>query len=237
MSTPISITLKELHRLRKHLRDLQAEIDRGPRVMKIQQQKLAAEEQAHKDAYETLKRVKLRQKDDEVELKATEQRLLKLQADMNMAASKKEYDAKQSEIDQATARKGQLEDSILAAMTEIEERTADLPNVEQRWAAAQQEFEQYKLEARERLERMLADQKATQDELAETEKRLPPDVRPQYDRLVRSYGADALAAVVGRSCQHCRTAITEQQRLNLLGGAFMTCSQCARILYLVEGSS
>ena len=50
-------------------------------------------------------------------------------------------------------------------------------------------------------------------------------------------GMDGLAAVVGRSCQHCRTAITEQQRLNLLNGAFMACSQCARILYLVEGSS
>ena len=38
--------------------------------MKIQQQKLAAEEQAHKDAHETIKRLKLKQKDDEVSLKA-----------------------------------------------------------------------------------------------------------------------------------------------------------------------
>ncbi len=237
MSTPISPLLKELHRLRRHLRDLQDEIDRGPRVMKLQQQRLAAEEQAHKDAYETLKRLKLKQKEDEVSLKETEQRLLKLQADMNLAGSKKEYDAKQSEIDQATARKGQLEDAILAAMAEIEERTAKLPEVDRRWADARKEFEQYERDARERLERLLADQKVTQAELAEAEKKLPAEVRPQYDRLVKTYGADALAAVVGRSCQHCRTAITEQQRLNLLGGAFMTCSQCARVLYLVEGSS
>src|SRR5581483_11498712 len=121
MSTPISPILKELHRLRRHLRDLQTEIDLGPRVMKIQQQKLAAEEQAHTDAHETLKRLKIQQKEDEVSLKETEQRLLKLQADMNMAGSKKEYDAKQSEIVQATARKGELEDAILAEMTEIEE--------------------------------------------------------------------------------------------------------------------
>jgi predicted nucleic acid-binding Zn-ribbon protein len=126
MSTPISPILKELHRLRKHLRDLQTEIDLGPRVMKIQQQKLAAEEQAHRDAHDTLKRLKIKQKEDEVSLKETEQRLLKLQADMNMAGSKKEYDAKQSEIDQANARKGEFEDAILAAMAEIEERLTKL---------------------------------------------------------------------------------------------------------------
>src|SRR5687767_4072206 len=124
MSTPVPPILKELHRLRRHLRELQSEIDLGPRVMKAQEQKLAAEEQAHKGAHETLKRLKLRQKEDEVSLKATEQRLLKLQADMNMAGSKKEYDAKQSEIDQATAKRGEFEDAILAAMAEIEERTA-----------------------------------------------------------------------------------------------------------------
>jgi uncharacterized protein len=235
MTTPVSPILKELHRLRKHLRDLQTEIDLGPRVMKIQQQKLAAEEQAHKDAHDSLKKLKLRQKEDEVSLKETEQRLLKLQADMNLAGSKKEYDAKQSEIDQANVRKGQFEDAILSEMAEIEERTAKIPEVEKRWADAQKEFEQYQKDARDRLERLVADQKATQAALAEEEKKLPLEVKGPYDRLVKNFGADALAAVVGRSCQHCRTAITEQQRLNLLGGAFLTCSQCARGLYLVEG--
>jgi predicted nucleic acid-binding Zn-ribbon protein len=237
MSTPVSPILKELHRLRKHLRDLQAEIDLGPRVMKLQQQKLTAEEQAHKDAHETLKRLKLQLKEDEVSLKATEQRLLKLAADMNMAGSKKEYDAKQSEINQANVKKGEFEDAILSGMTQVEERTAGLPDVEARWTEAQKEFEQYKQDARERLERLVADQKASLAELAEVEKKLPPEIKSPYDRVVKTFGADGLAAVVGRSCQHCRTAITEQQRLNLLGGAFMTCSQCARILYLVEGTS
>ncbi len=237
MSTPASPILKELHRLRRHLRDLQSEIDLGPRVMKVQQQTLDAEEQAHKDAHESLKRLKIQLKEDEVSLKATEQRLVKLAADMNLAGSKKEYDAKQSEINQATVKRGEYEDAILTRMSQIEERTAGLPAVEKRWADAQAEFEQSRKDGRERLERLIADQKKTQAELAEAEKKLTPEMKGPYDRLVKSFGADALAAVVGRSCQHCRTAITEQQRLNLLNGAFMTCSQCARILYLVEGTS
>ncbi len=237
MTTPVPPILKELHRLRRHLRDLQNEIDLGPRVMKVQQQKLASEEQTHKDAYETLKRLKIKQKEDEVSLKETEQRLLKLRADMNMAGSKKEYDAKQAEIDHATVRKGELEDAILAAMTEIEERTARLPEVDKRWADAQKEFEQYKADARERLDRLVADQKASQAALVETEAKLPADVKPQYDRLVKSYGPEGLAGVVGRSCQHCRMSITEQQKTHLIGGEFVTCSQCGRGLYIAEGSS
>src|SRR5918995_1281974 len=142
MSTPASPILKELHRLRKHLRDLQSEIDLGPRVMKIQQQKLTAEEQAHKDAHETLKRLKIQLKEDEGSLKATEQRLLKLAADMNLAGSKKEYDAKQSEINQANAKKGEFEDAILTGMTQNEERAAGLPGVGKRWAGAPKEFEE-----------------------------------------------------------------------------------------------
>jgi predicted nucleic acid-binding Zn-ribbon protein len=70
--------LRECHRLRRHLRDLQAEIDRGPRVLKAQQAKLAAAEQAHKDSYDTIKRLKLKQKEDEGTLKQTEAALDKL---------------------------------------------------------------------------------------------------------------------------------------------------------------
>jgi predicted nucleic acid-binding Zn-ribbon protein len=236
MSTPVAPILKELHRLRKHLRDLQNEIDLGPRVMKAQQAKLAAEEAAHKEAYEILKRLKIKQKEDEVSLKATEQQLAKFEAQIHSAGSAKEFEAKQHEIAYARKQKGELEDAVLATMNEIEERTANLPAVEQRWADARKEFEQYQVDAGERLERMRADQAASQAELATTEAKLPPEVKGRYDRLVKSYGPDSLAAVNGRSCQHCRRSITEQQRNDLLRGEFICCSQCGRGLYLAEGA-
>jgi len=235
MSTPVPPILKELHRHRRHLRDLQSEIDLGPRVMKIRQQKLADEEKAHQYAHDTLKKRKLKLKEDEGSLKQVEERLLKLQADVNMAGSKKEYDAKLSEIQTATGKKGELEDAILATMTDIEERTAGLPNVEKRWADAKAEFEQYKQDAAERLERLLADQKATQAALAAAEAKLPPEVKGQYDRLIKSYGPDGLAGVAGRTCQQCRMSITEQLKNNLAGGLFVTCPQCGRALYPAEG--
>jgi predicted nucleic acid-binding Zn-ribbon protein len=227
--------LKELHRLHKHLRNLKSEIDLGPRVMKAQQAQLDTERQAHADAHDTLKKLKLRQKDDEGTLKATEQRLAKLGADLNMAGSKKEFDAKTSEIEQATAKKGELEDAILTDLGDIEERTVALPAVEQKWKDAQAAFEQYKVDAADRLARMQADQAATLATLATKEAELPADVKPVYARLVKSYGADGLAGVAGKTCQQCRTNLTDQQRTTLLSGKFLACPSCGRALYLAEG--
>lgn len=234
MANPVPQTLKELHRLRRHLRDLQAEIDLGPRVQKARQDKLAAEEQAHKDAHEAVKKLKLKQKEDEGTLKQTEQRIGKLESDLNTAGSKKEFDAKQSEIAQARAKKAELEDAILATIVEIEERTALLPEADGRWADAQKEFADAQAEAKERLERMLADQKDSRAKLAETEAKLPPEVKQQYDRLIKAYGADGLAGVKGRSCQQCRTSVTEMVVTKIHYGEFICCPTCGRGLYLAE---
>jgi predicted nucleic acid-binding Zn-ribbon protein len=234
MSTPVPQLLKELHRLRRHLRELQSEIDLGPRVQKARQTKLAAEEQTHKDAYDTIKKLKLKQKEDEGTLKQTEQRISKLEFDLNVAGSKKEFDAKQSEIAQATAKKGELEDAILTAITEIEERTAKLPDVEKQWAEAQKEFATAQAEAKERLERMLADQKETQAKLAETEAKLPANVKPLYERLVKAYGADGLAGLKSRSCQQCRMTVTEMVVTKINAGDYVTCPTCGRGLYVAD---
>src|SRR5580698_7913456 len=128
---------RECHRLRKHLRELQAEIDRGPRVLKLRQETLESERQEHKDHHEAIKKLKLRQRDDEGTLKQTETRLTKLEDQQTGISNQKEYDAKKSEIAQARAKKSECEDSILTTLTEIEEKTVAIPAVEKKWADAQ----------------------------------------------------------------------------------------------------
>lgn len=234
MSTPIlPPTLRELHRVRKHLRELKSEIDLGPRVQKIQEQKLAAEKQAHADAHDAVGKLKLKIRDDEGTLKQVNGQLAKFEKQLNDAASPKEYEGKKSEIRQAQEKIAATEELILQQMEDLEKKTADLPNADRRWADAQAEFAQSKIDAAERLERLLDDQRLNTALLAELEAKLPADVKPQYDRLVRSYGPDALAGVDGRICQQCRTTITEQQRSELIGGKFLCCSKCGRGLYPV----
>ena len=236
MSRTVPAVLKECHRLRRHLRDLQSELDLGPRVLKIQQATLAAAEAAHKAAHDEVRRLKLKLKEDEVSLKQTETRLAKLQADVNTAGSKKEYDLKNTEIATATALKSDLEDAILTGMNAVEEGAAALPAADAAWKQAQAAFADLRAAAGERVGRLAADQAESAARLAEVEAELPAvDVRPQYNRLVKQYGADALAGVTGVACGQCRTTITTQNRTSLVSGAYLCCSQCGRALYLADG--
>jgi predicted nucleic acid-binding Zn-ribbon protein len=233
MST-VTATLRECHRLRKHLKKLQEEIDLGPRVLKAQQNRLAAEQQAHKDHFESITKLKLKQRDDEGSLKQTETRLAKLEEQLLKISVPKEYEAKKSEIKQAQEKRTALEDAILTTMGEVEEKTAAIPAVEQKWKDAQAEFKQYEIDAKERLERLLSDQQESQAELAKVEATLPDKAKPTYAHLTKAFGPDAMAAVKNKVCQGCRSSMHEQKWLELQAGTFTLCSNCGKMLYPAE---
>lgn len=233
MSTPtVPHLLRDAHRLRRHLRELKAEIDLGPRVQKIQEQKLAVAKQAHAAAHEAVQKLKLKIRDDEGTLKQVNVQLAKFEKQLNDAASPKEFEGKQSEIRQAKERVAALEETILQGMEELEQKTAHLPADDQTWADAQAEFEQFKLDAKERLERLLADQKGTSEELAKVDAAFPPAVKPLYDRLVKAYGPDGMAPISGKVCGQCRVGIADQARSDIAAGKFICCSTCGRAMYL-----
>jgi predicted nucleic acid-binding Zn-ribbon protein len=223
--------LRECHRLRKHLRELQAEIDRGPRVLKFKQESLDGEKQEHDNHLETIKKLKLKQRDDEGTLKQTDTRLAKLEDQQTGISNQKEYDAKKSEISQAREKKGALEDAIIITLTEIEEKTAAIPAVEKKWADAQKDFAEFQKDAAERLARLKSDQEASRVALAKAEEGIPEEVRSRYDMIVKKHGPDALAAVKDRICQGCRTKLTEQRQLEITDGLFILCSTCGKMLY------
>jgi predicted nucleic acid-binding Zn-ribbon protein len=231
----VTALFRECHRLRLHLKRLQEEIDLGPRVLKIRQTQLAAEQQAHKDHHEHITKLKLKQRDDEGTLKQTETRLAKLQEQLNSASNSKEFDAKQSEIRQANELKSKLEDAILTTIMELEEATAAVPAVEKKWAEAQAEFKQNELDAAERLVRLKEEQKNAREELAKVESQLPDiKVKAYYTAQTKVHGPDALAAVKGNDCQGCRTGLTQQKMIELRAGAYTVCQSCGKMLYPAE---
>jgi predicted nucleic acid-binding Zn-ribbon protein len=228
---PVTDTLRECHRLRKHLRELQAEIDRGPRLLAGREETLEAERQEHAAHHANITKLKLKQREDEVSLKETETRLAKLEAQLTGISVQKEYAAKESEIAQAKAKRGDLEDTILATITAIEEQTALIPAVEQKWAEAQADFAAFRQEAAERLERLKSDQEASRAALQKAEADLPEDLRTKYQTMVKVHGAEAMAAVKNKTCQGCRTGLAEQRMIQLSGSGLILCPNCGKLLY------
>ena len=232
MSVSVTVIFKDLHRIRRLLRDLQSEIDLGPRVSKAQLKVREAAEAAHADAHAVIGKLKLIIREHEGTVKQIAAQLAKFEKQLESAASGKEYEAKQSEIRHAKEKLAATEEAELAAMEELEARTAALPAADADWAAAQKQYDEDQKEGKERLDYLTAEHARASAELKGVEGTLPADLKEQYDRLVKRHGAECLAAVVGKVCQQCRTSMTEQQKLDLQSGRFMCCSTCGRGLYV-----
>jgi hypothetical protein len=233
MPAPAAI-LKEIHRLRRFAKELQDQIDRGPVVLKAQQNKVAKLADALRDAQESVKKLKVSIHETEVSLKVKAQQIDKHQLQLNSASSKKEYDALKNEIAHDKEASKQLEDDILTRMMEADERAAQVPEFEQALAKGKEDLGAFEKNHQTRLQelaRHLAEAKA---QLQSVESSLPDDLRPAYDRLMVAKGEDSMSAVNGRTCVACYTEITAQNYNDLRTEQFVLCKSCGRILYLAD---
>jgi hypothetical protein len=234
MSSPGAI-VREIHRLRRGIKDLTTRIDSGPRQIKAQHAVVSRCEENLKRAQEELKHLKVKTHEKEVSLKATGDQIKKYERQLNEIISKKEYDAFKTELATCRAAGAKLEDEILAALGELEERQAKLPEIEKALVQARAQAVELEKTQESRMAELSRQRDELQKQLAEVEGTLPADIRPPYDRLIVAKGEDAMAAVEGRTCVACYTEITAQNTHDLNQGKFLLCKSCGRILYLPEG--
>ena len=225
--------LRELHRLRKLIRDAQAEIDRGPRVLKAHQNKLAAHEKTLADARDALKHRKADVLTGESQIKSLSQGLARHEKQLDTLTDPRQIEAKEHDIAHTKESIAKQEDDLLNAMTDVDERTAKVPEFEAAVAKAKADFAVYEREAAERIVRLKDELKSAAAALAAEEAKIPPSIRGQYDRLVKAHGADAFAAVENQTCTHCRVGITTQGLADLRqGNEFICCRNCGRAQYM-----
>lgn len=233
MSAP-GAALREIHRLRKHAKELRLRIEQGPKQLQGQKDKVARQEQILKQAQDEVKQSKVAAHEKEGSLKIVDEKIKKYEKQLNDIMSKKEYDALRHELAHARDQVSKLEDEILTKLTEIEERAARVPEVEKNLQEAKIQAAQVAKDYETRMGDMARQQEEALGKLAEIEATLPEDIRAQYDRLTKLKGEDALSAVEGHTCVACYTEITPQNINDLARGLFVLCKSCGRMLYLPE---
>lgn len=231
MSTPGSI-VKEIHRLRRHLEELQTKIDQGPKTLKSQKNKVAVQEENLRKAQDEIKNLKLQIGEKELNIKTSVGQIKKYEKQRSDVANKKEYDALEAEIKNTQAHIQKLEDEIFEAMTQVEEKTGRLPEVEKQTKKVHDEFAQFEKDHQERMDRFKAEIQKTREELEKVEETLPADLLPQFKRLIQAKGVDGLASVEGRTCTACYSEVTAQMVAELQRGYVLICKSCWRMLYL-----
>jgi predicted nucleic acid-binding Zn-ribbon protein len=232
--TATAATLRELHRLRRHAKNLKDEIDRLPRLVQSQEKKVKLQEQVQKQTHDKITKLKVNLREKEGKLKDEHQLVGKYEKQRNEATNKKEYDAFTIEIAHAKETCQKLEEEILALMEESDQLNARLPDIDTTLQQAKKDLSQSDQIQKERHGSLSAELTKAMQEIKGVEVNLPDDLRQQYDRLVQHMGEDAMSALNGRTCTACYTAITAQMYNNLVVGLFVLCKNCGRILYLPE---
>jgi len=234
MAGPAAL-FRDIHRLRRFARDLQEQIERVPRQLKAQETRVSRQQDLLRQTQEAIRHLKVAAHEKEVSLKSKHGQVARHEQQLQGAGSTKEYNALQAEIAAGKEACLRLEDEILACMAESEEKSAQVPELEKALRQAREEFAAFEKEASARRAGLQEQLNDTLKQLAQAEEQIPPNIRPQYNRIVAAMGADALAAVRERTCSACHTGITAQNHNDLLQEHFVICASCGRIIYLPEG--
>ena len=167
--------------------------------------------------------------------------LAALQAPVIMMSQNRQ-DAKdrlRSELDYEVNRRAELEVRQLSGRVhmlneKIDELQVIVVVADQKVVKCKEELVKAQQQVRDQEGLLLADVKRLEAELVESEKGLPDDFRDAYQRLVKSKGSDAMAAIEGENCGGCYQTITSNMFNSLLMSKLVACANCGRLLYLPE---
>ena len=231
--SPNGAGLKEIHDLRLRLQDVTDELVRGPRQITARQQTLE-KKKAEVEARRTkLKHLKVAADQKNLQLKSNEAKIHDLQGKLNAATNNREFDALRTQIAADKMANSVLEDEILEALDGCDAEQREIKELEQTAANVEAELAKFIASVKEREPGLLTQKAAMESQVGDIEKILPPEVVPQYRRLVQSYGARALSPVRGRACGECFVDQRHQTILELRAGKFIFCT-CGRLMYLAE---
>ncbi|MFO0917743.1 MAG: hypothetical protein U0872_05435 [Planctomycetaceae bacterium] len=227
--------LKQLHELLLQLRDVQSQLESGPRQIAARRQ-IQEKKQAELEAKrQKLKQLKMTADQKNLLLKANETKIADLRAKQNSVTSNREYDILRGQIDADQMAKSVLEDEILESLEAVDRGQVEVKQFEQEVDAAERDLKNFVAEIEQRIPGLKEQAEALQTQVIDAEKFLPGDIAGNYRRLVQVHGADALAAVENRSCSNCYLSLTQQMIVELNSGKLLFCKSCQRLLYLPSG--
>lgn len=232
MEKPADNCLAELHRLHLAAREVQDQIERGPRQLRARQQ-ITAQKQADLEAQKQKhKALRVNADQKSLQLKSNEAKIAELRVKLNQASSNREFDIIRAQMEADTVANSVLEDEILDVLEKVDAVQLAIKKLEEEVAHARSDETRAAGEisaAQPGLESRLAE---LQKAIAAAEAHLPGDIVGPYRRLVQAYGAAALAEVDGTTCTSCFVSLPPQLVMRVRSGEPLFCKTCGRLLYM-----
>jgi predicted nucleic acid-binding Zn-ribbon protein len=227
-------SLRTLHRIHRQQTDLRDRLERGPRQTKAGEaavKKAEGDVIAAKDAY---KAAKMASDEKQLQLKQREARLADLQSKLFSAQSNKEYQLLKDQMAADNQANSVLSDEILESLERLDVLQATIKAADEVLAKTKEEANKARQRVEEQQQGLEGELARVTGELQAAEDQLDGDFKPNYLRLARSMGVEALAPVEGGCCGGCSQTLTVQTLNVLRLDKPVFCKSCGRLLYLPE---
>ncbi len=224
--------VRTLHRLHRQLADLRDQLAAGPRQIAARTKQLAAAEAAHAAALDEIKKAKMTVDQKQLQLRSAESKILDLEGKLNACKTNREYQTLRDQIAADKMATKVLEDEILEGLERLDAVKKHLPPTEAEIAATKQALAETKATVDGETSRLEGEVSRIRGALDAAERELPADSREVYQRIVKSKGADGMAAVEGTSCGGCFQQLTGNMLAELSMGKVVPCRGCGCLLYL-----
>jgi len=232
MENPAEHGLAELHRLLLTAREVQEEMDRGPRQLKARQQAIAQKTTELDAQRQKHKALRMSADQRSLQLKANESKIGDLKVKLNQAASNREFDIIRAQIEADTVANSVLEDEILDALEKVDAAHLAIKKLEDEITQAKADEARASATISAALPGFQARLAELHKAIANSEARLPENVVVQYRRLAQAHGAAALAEVDGSTCSSCYVSLPPQLVMQVRDGQAVFCKTCGRLLYM-----
>lgn len=226
--------LRELHQIHQRLADLRDRLERGPKQVRAREANVAQLEAKLAEARDRAKQMQMAIDRKQLDLKSGEQKVVDLRVKLNGASSNREYQAFLEQIAAAEMAGSVLSDEILEGMDKIDVLGLATKEAEKNLASGKQEMDKAKQAVAASVESIRSDVMRLEAELVQAENALPADLKADYERVVRSKGADSLSAAEDGVCLGCGQQITLNMQNELHLSKLVFCKSCGRLLYLPE---
>jgi predicted nucleic acid-binding Zn-ribbon protein len=209
-------------------------MERGPKQIRAREANVSQLENQWNAAREKTKQTQISVDRKQLDLKSGEQKIVDLRMKLNAAGSNREYQTLLEQIAAAEMAGSVLSDEIIDGLEKIDQFVVAAKEAEQALAAGRQELEKTRRLVEESAANVRENIARLEVELAESEKSLPAELKPDYQRVVRSKGDDSLAVADDGVCTGCGQQITLNMQNELKLSRLVFCKSCGRLLYLSE---
>lgn len=235
-SDDIRSVLERIHSLQARLADLNGRLRKGPKILKVQEDNIQKQQEKLDKICEEHQKLLTDAKSKEREVAVNDQAIAKRKLQLQEAKSNKDYQALQLQIKADEVARSVLDDEALEAIEKAEKFAATIPPVEEELEKVRELFEKTKKKFLDEKPGIEVELGKFADLLKDEEAKLPREFKEIYERLVRSNGGENAVAVVEnrKFCSGCNYLIPINSLAQILQKKPITCSSCARLLYVPE---